>query len=83
MAGERCSQFSSLRQFTKNRLMVFKNETCIVMDKEFTTVSGNKHDYMSQAPYFWYDSTKPNGLPYMRKMEYAILKFIRSLTALI
>jgi hypothetical protein len=22
---------------------------------------------MSQAPYFWYDSTKPNGVPYMRK----------------
>ena len=38
-----------------------------VMDKQFTPVSGNKHDYMSQAPYFWYDSTKPNGLPYMRK----------------
>jgi hypothetical protein len=38
-----------------------------VMDKTFTPVSGNKHDYMSQAPYFWYDSTKPNGLPYMRK----------------
>src|SRR5215207_7844711 len=38
-----------------------------VMDKGFRPVSGNKHDYMSQAPYFWYDSTKPNGLPYMRK----------------
>src|SRR5215203_213526 len=38
-----------------------------VMDKQFTPVSGNKHDYMSQAPYFWYDSTKPDGLPYMRK----------------
>lgn len=38
-----------------------------VMDKQFIPVSGNKHDYMSQAPYFWYDSTKPNGLPYMRK----------------
>src|SRR5436190_21658451 len=38
-----------------------------VMDKSFTPVSGNKHDYMSQAPYFWYDSTKPNGIPYMRK----------------
>ena len=38
-----------------------------VIDKEFTPVSGNKHDYMSQAPYFWYDSTKPGGLPYMRK----------------
>jgi len=38
-----------------------------VMDKELTPVSGNKHDYMSQAPYFWYDSTKPNGLPYIRR----------------
>lgn len=38
-----------------------------VIDKAFTPVSGNKHDYMSQAPYFWYDSTMPNGLPYMRK----------------
>lgn len=38
-----------------------------VMGKKFTPVSGNKHDYMSQAPYFWYDSTKPNGLPYKRK----------------
>lgn len=38
-----------------------------VMDKAFTPVSGNKHDYMSQAPYFWYDSSKPNGLPYIRR----------------
>ena len=38
-----------------------------VMDKGFTPVSKSKHDYMSQAPYFWYDSTKPNGLPYMRR----------------
>jgi hypothetical protein len=38
-----------------------------VMEKSRTPMSGNKHDYMSQAPYFWYDSTKPNGLPYMRR----------------
>jgi hypothetical protein len=38
-----------------------------VTDKAFTPASGDKHDYMSQAPYFWYDSTKPNGLPYIRK----------------
>jgi len=44
-----------------------KMKAVSVMDKQFTPVSGNKHDYMSQAPYFWYDSTKPNGLPYMRK----------------
>jgi len=35
-----------------------------VMFKQRTPTSGNKHDYMSQAPYFWYDSSKPNGLPY-------------------
>ncbi|HVU54811.1 MAG TPA: alginate lyase family protein, partial [Puia sp.] len=35
-----------------------------VMFKQRTPPSGNKHDYMSQAPYFWYDSSKPNGLPY-------------------
>jgi len=38
-----------------------------VMDKEITPPSGNKHDYMSQAPYFWYDSSKPKGLPYLRR----------------
>lgn len=38
-----------------------------VMDKTLTPASGDKHDYMSQAPYFWYDSTKPNGRPYLRR----------------
>ncbi len=38
-----------------------------VMDKAFMPESGNKHDYMSQAPYFWYDSSKPNGRPYLRR----------------
>ena len=38
-----------------------------VMDKSTTPPSGSKHDYMSQAPYFWYDSSKPNGLPYIRR----------------
>jgi hypothetical protein len=26
-----------------------------------------KHDYMSIAPYFWPDSSKPNGLPYLNR----------------
>jgi hypothetical protein len=38
-----------------------------VMDKLATPPSGSKHDYMSQAPYFWYDSSKPGGLPYVRR----------------
>src|SRR5258708_37181821 len=35
--------------------------------KRSTPASGSKHDYMSQAPYFWYDSSKPNGLPDVRR----------------
>ena len=26
--------------------------------------SGDKHDYYSQGPYYWPDTTRPNGLPY-------------------
>jgi len=29
--------------------------------------SNNKHDYFSLSPYWWPDSTKKNGLPYIRK----------------
>src|SRR4051794_36653552 len=32
-----------------------------VMEKHRTPPSGDKHDYMSLAPYWWPDSTKPNG----------------------
>lgn len=38
-----------------------------VMDKKFTPASGTKHDYMSLSRYEWPDSTKPDGLPYIRK----------------
>lgn len=37
-----------------------------VMSKSVTPPSGDKHDYMSQAPYFWPDPSKTNGLPYIR-----------------
>ncbi|MGF6925695.1 hypothetical protein QFZ48_001195 [Chitinophaga sp. W2I13] len=29
--------------------------------------SGDKHDYMSVGPYWWPDSAKANGLPYIRR----------------
>jgi hypothetical protein len=38
-----------------------------VMQKTKLPPSGDKHDYMSQAPYFWPDPSKPKGLPYLRK----------------
>jgi hypothetical protein len=38
-----------------------------VMDKAVAPPSGDKHDYMSQAPYWWPDPAKPNGRPYVRR----------------
>jgi hypothetical protein len=38
-----------------------------VTSKATTPPSGDKHDYMSQAPYFWPDPHRPNGLPYIRR----------------
>lgn len=38
-----------------------------VIEKALTPPSGDKHDYMSMAPYFWPDPAKADGLPYIRK----------------
>lgn len=38
-----------------------------VMMKEKTPASGDKHDYMSIARYYWPDPTKPDGLPYINR----------------
>ncbi|WP_373331301.1 alginate lyase family protein [Salmonirosea aquatica] len=38
-----------------------------VMQKTQLPPSGNKHDYMSQGPYWWPDPSKPDGKPYIRK----------------
>jgi hypothetical protein len=42
-------------------------ERLSVVDKEVTPPSGDKHDYMSQAPYYWPDPSKPDGKPYVRR----------------
>jgi len=44
-----------------------QQEPVSVTTKAPTPPSGDKHDYMSQAPYFWPDPSKPNGLPYIRR----------------
>jgi hypothetical protein len=38
-----------------------------VMEKTELPPSGDRHDYMSLAPYWWPDSSKADGLPYIRK----------------
>jgi hypothetical protein len=38
-----------------------------VMEKRRTPPSGDKHDFLTLAPYWWPDPSKPDGLPYIRR----------------
>jgi Alginate lyase len=38
-----------------------------VIEKSQIPSSGNKHDFLSLAPYRWPDPSKPNGLPYIHR----------------
>ncbi|UOG77094.1 alginate lyase family protein [Hymenobacter tibetensis] len=44
-----------------------KHELYTIVSKPQLPPSGDKHDFMSQAPYFWPDPSKPNGKPYLQK----------------
>lgn len=46
---------------------VLREKPVSVVTKSETPPSGDKHDYMSQAPYFWPDPARSNGLPYIRR----------------
>ena len=48
-----------------NKILAYKPVS--VMDKVDMPPSGNKHDYVSLAPYWWPNPNTPNGLPYIRK----------------
>ena len=48
-----------------NKILSYKPVS--VMDKVDIPPSGNKHDYVSLAPYWWPNPNTPNGLPYIRK----------------
>ncbi len=38
-----------------------------VTEKKRVPPSGDKHDYLTLAPYWWPDPAKPGGLPYIRR----------------
>ncbi|MHB0999455.1 MAG: alginate lyase family protein [Armatimonadota bacterium] len=38
-----------------------------VVDKKVVPLSGDKHDYVSQAPYWWPNPNTPDGKPYILK----------------
>ncbi|HEU4471702.1 MAG TPA: alginate lyase family protein [Flavisolibacter sp.] len=55
------------KQLLKDADKALKQGPFSVMEKKNLPPSGDKHDYMSLAPYHWPDPSKPNGLPYIRK----------------
>ena len=42
-------------------------EPFTIMSKERVPPSGDKHDYLTLAPYWWPDPKKADGLPYIRR----------------
>ncbi len=44
-----------------------RTEILSIVTKQATPPSGDKRDYMSQAPYFWRNPQTPDGFPYIRK----------------
>lgn len=61
------SVMQAYKQLMKDADKALKFGPVSVMEKTNTPPSGNRHDYMSLAPYWWADSSKANGLPYIRK----------------
>lgn len=65
--GGREPELTAVNKIISDANKCLKAEPESVMDKTKVPPSGNKHDYMSIAPYFWPDPSKSNGLPYMRQ----------------
>jgi Alginate lyase len=57
----------ALGELARDAQAALKARPPSVMDKAATPPSGDKHDYMSQAPYFWPNPGTSNGLPYVRR----------------
>jgi hypothetical protein len=58
---------AALGKLESDARQALKQQPVSVTTKTTAPPSGDKHDYMSQAPYFWPDPKRPNGLPYMRR----------------
>jgi hypothetical protein len=56
-----------LKYFQKEADLLLPMKPGSVMEKNFLPPSKDRHDYMSLAPYFWPDLSKPDSLPYIRK----------------
>lgn len=57
---------SAYKNLIKDANKALQNEPPSVTDKPKAPPSGDIHDYMTTAPYFWPDPQKPDGMPYIR-----------------
>ncbi len=55
------------RQLLQQADKILKQPNPSVMDKTRVPPSGSKHDYLSLSAYWWPDSQKSDGLPWIRK----------------
>jgi hypothetical protein len=57
----------ALKRLRKNAEISLKRGPYSVMDKKEVAASGDKHDYLSYARYWWPNPETPDGLPYIRR----------------
>ena len=58
---------AALKTLLAKAEMMMEAEPLSVMMKAKVPASGDRHDYMSLARYFWPDPAKPDGLPYINR----------------
>ena len=58
---------AAIEQLDKEAKKALKTEILSIVTKEAVPPSGDKHDYVSQAPYFWRNPATASGFPYIRK----------------
>jgi hypothetical protein len=65
-AGDAATQ-AALRQLLQEADTLLARRPESVTYKRIVPPSGDKHDYLSMAPYWWPDPARPNGLPYRQR----------------
>jgi unsaturated chondroitin disaccharide hydrolase len=58
---------SAIEGLLNDARAALKSKPLSVVEKKETPPSGDKHDYLSIAPYWWPDTSKPGGVPYIRR----------------
>ncbi len=57
----------ALEELESDARKILKTQIASIVSKQATPPSGDKRDYMSQAPYFWKNPATKDGFPYVRR----------------